>query len=140
MVATVTVVGFLAVFGAAYYLMGSHGSSTKDAGTAQKSTNPLAKDLEVVGVRIVSQGQGQAARFILVNHSGVELTDVSGSVTLWASTSHSDEDKVGTFNFHADSIKPVEFNELTAPLTTDKQASDMPDWRNITADVQITAP
>ena len=140
LIATLTVVGFLALFGVAYYLMGSHGSSAKDAAAAQKSANPLQKDIEVVGIRIVSAGTGQAVKFLLVNHSGVELADVAANVSLWASTSRSEEDAVGSFTFHADSVKPGESKELTAPLKTEKQGFEMPDWRNITADMQITSP
>ncbi len=139
-IALLTVVGFLAIFGAAYYMMGSHGSSSKDAAAAQKGANSQSKDVEVVGIRIISAGEGQSARFLVVSHSGVELTDVTGNVTLWASTSRSEEDQVGTFTFHVDSLKPTQFNELTSPLKTEKKASDMPDWHNITADVQITSP
>jgi hypothetical protein len=41
---------------------------------------------------------------------------------------------------HADSVGPNESKELSSPLKTEKKAFEMPDWRNITADVQITSP
>ncbi len=121
--------------------MGSHGSSAKDATKQQATTNPNQKFIEVVGIRIVSDKAGQAVKFVVISHSGVEVTDLAANVTLWASTQRSEEDSVGTFTFHVDSLGPNESKELTAPLKTEKSASDMPeDWRNITADVQITSP
>jgi hypothetical protein len=128
--------GVLLIFGIAYFLMGSHGSSSKDT-AKQQTTNPLEKYVEVTGVRIVSDTNGQAAKFLLVNHSGVEMTDLTANVTLRAGTSRSDDDIVGTFTVHADSVKPNESKELTVPLKTEKQAFEMPDWRNITPDVQV---
>jgi hypothetical protein len=140
LVATLTVVGFLAIFGIAYMLMGSHGSSAKDT-AKQQVTNPTQKYIEVVGIRIVSEKGGQAVKFLVISHSGVEMTDLAANVTLWASTQRSEEDSVGTFSFTVPSLGPNESKELTVPLKTEKQASDMPeDWRNITADVQVTSP
>jgi len=129
-------VGVLAVLVIAGYLMSSHSpSSAKD--TAKQATNPLQKDLEVVGVRIVSDGQ--AVKFLVVNHSGVEMTDLVANVTLWSSTQRSDEDSVGSFTFHADSIPPNSSKELTSPLKTEKKGFELPDWHNITADVQVSS-
>jgi hypothetical protein len=134
-------VGVLAILGIAYLLMGSHSSSSAKDAAKQATTNPIQKYVEVNGIRIVSDKGGQAVKFLVVNHSGVEMTDLGATVTLWASTQRSEEDSVGTFTFHADSIGPNEAKELTAPLKSDKPSYDVPeDWRNITADVQVTSP
>ena len=140
LVAALTVVGFLVIFVIAYNLMGSHGSSAKDA-AKQQTTNPTQKYIEVVGIRIIADKGGQAVKFLVISHSGVEMTDLAANVTLWASTQRSEEDAVGTFSFSIPSLGPDDSKELTVPLKTDKQPSDMPeDWRNITADVQVTSP
>jgi hypothetical protein len=34
----------------------------------------------------------------------------------------------------------MESKELTAPLTTKLKIYELPDWQNVTTDVQITAP
>lgn len=138
LIASLTIVGFIVLFVIAYNLMGSHGSSAKDAAAKQQTANPLQKDVEVVGIRIVSDGQ--TVKFLVVNHSGVELADLAANVTLWASTQRSEEDSIGSFTFHADSVAPNESKELTAPLKSEKKGFEMPDWRNITADVQVTSP
>lgn len=139
--AVLAFVGVLAIIGIASLLMGSHGSSSAKDAAKSATGNPMQKYVEVVGIRIVSdKGGGQAVKFLVVNHSGVDMTDLAANVTLWSSTQRSDEDSVGSFTFHADSIAPNDSKELTAPLKSDKQAFDIPDWRNITADVQVTSP
>lgn len=132
--------GVLLLFWVAYHFMGSHGSSAAaDSAAKQQTANPLQKYIEVTGVRIVSDKSGQAAKFLVINHSGVEMSDLTANVTLWAGTSRSDDDSIGSFTFHAANIGANESKEFTAPLKTEKQASDIPDWRNITADPQVTS-
>jgi hypothetical protein len=137
------VAGFLAFFGAAYYFISGSHSGSADKGAKQKLTNPLQKSVEVTGVRIVSEDNNLVAKFLVVNHSASELADLAADVTLWASTSRSEEDSVGSFSFKIPMIGSNESKEMTAPLKTEKQAFQMPDaddWRNLTADVQVTSP
>jgi hypothetical protein len=137
--------GVLALFAAAYYVMGMHNSSSasaaKDAAAKTQTANPLQKYIEVVGVRLMSAKGGQTVRFLVVNHAAAELSDLSANVTLYANTQRSEEDPVGMFKFHVNSIGANDSKEMTAPLKTDKAAYDMPeDWRNISADVQVQGP
>jgi len=128
------------VLGLVYYLTSSHGSSAAKDAAKQQTTNPLQKYVEVVGIRIVGEKSGETAKFLVVNHGATELTDLTANVTLWASTQRSEEDSVGTFTFHVDSLGPEGSEELSAPLKTEKGPADMPeDWRNVTADVQIAS-
>ncbi len=125
--------------------MSSHNSSSSKDGAAaakQETSNPLQKDVEVVGIRIMSDKtkNGQIVKFLVVNHSAVELTDLAANVTLWASTSRSEEDAVGSFGLKAASIKSGEAVELSSPLKSEKGPADIPDWRNLSADIQITSP
>ena len=132
--------GVLALLGVVYYLTSSHGSSAAKDAAKQQTTNPLQKYIEVVGIRSVGDKSGEAVRFLVVNHEGTEVTDQTANVTLWASTQRSEEDSVGTFTFHVDSLGPDDSKELSAPLKTEKGPTDMPeDWRNVTADVQVTS-
>lgn len=131
-------VGVLAIFGIAYYLMSSHRASTAKDAAKQQTTNPLQKYIEVVGIRLATdKSNAQVVKFLVVNHSGNEMTDLGANVTLWASTQRSEEDSVGSFTFHIPSLPPGDSKELTAPLKSDKAAYDQPDWQNITADVQV---
>jgi hypothetical protein len=115
---------------------------TEPAAVARtKTANPLQKHLEVVGIRLMQDAKHHPqARFIAVNHSPGELNDLTANVTLWASTSRSEEDFIGTFSFKLPSIGAYESKEMTAPLNTKLKIYELPDWQNATAEVQLTAP
>lgn len=106
------------------------------------ATHPLQKYIEISGVRFEEDPKHKdktLARFILTNHSDAEITGLAGNVTVWASTRKSEEDAQGTITFAAD-LKPMESKELTSPLNTKLKIYELPDWQNVTTDVQITAP
>lgn len=106
----------------------------------QKVSNPLQKYVEVVGIRMVADNKRPAARFIVVNHSNSEIAGLEANVTLWASTSRSEEDSVGSFSFKLPSLGANAAKELTEPLKTKLKQYELPDWQNATAEIQITAP
>lgn len=105
-----------------------------------KTSNPLQKYIEVVGIRLIQEKKKPAARFVIVNHSSAELNDLSANVTMWASTARSEEDAVGTFTFKIPSLGPNEAKEMTAPFKTKLKVYELPDWQNATAEVQVTTP
>jgi len=106
-----------------------------------KLSNPLQKVVEVVGLRLVLDSRKKPqARFVVVNHSPDELDDLSATVTIWASTSRSEEDSVGTFTFKIGSLGSYESKEMTEPLNTKLKIYEMPDWQNATPEVQFTTP
>jgi hypothetical protein len=111
------------------------------AAARSKPSNALQKYVEVVGIRLVHDAKKKPqAKFIVVNHSNAELDDLSANVTIWASTSRSEEDAVGTFTFKLPSIGGNEAKEMTAPFNTKLKIYELPDWQNATADIQITQP
>jgi hypothetical protein len=76
---------------------------------------------------------------VIVNHSGADLTGLSGNVTVWGRTQTSEEEAAGTFSFTTD-LKPFDSRDLTAPLNTKLKMIELPDWQNVSTDIQITAP
>jgi hypothetical protein len=105
-----------------------------------KISNPLQKVVEVVGIRMVLDSKKKPeARFVVVNHSPNELDGLAATVTIWASTSRSEEDSVGTFTFKIGSLGSYESREMTAPLNTKLKIYELPDWQNATPDVQFTS-
>jgi hypothetical protein len=104
-------------------------------------TNPIQRYIEVTGIRLVQNAKKKTeARFLLVNHSNAEITGLEGTVTIWGRTRKSDEEAEGTFRFKAPSLGPYEAKEAVAPIDTRLKIYELPDWQNITAEVQITAP
>jgi hypothetical protein len=106
----------------------------------QKVTNPLQKYVEVVGLRMINQDKKPVAKFVVVNHSSTEIDGLAVNVTLWASTSRSEEDSVGSFSFKVAEIGPNESKDLTEPLKTKFKIYELPDWQNTTAEIEITSP
>ncbi len=115
---------------------------TEPAAAARtKPASPQQKYIEVVGIRLVQDAKHHPqVRFIVVNHSSAELNDLNANVTIYASTSRSEEDSVGTFSFKLDTIAGNESKEMTEPFTTKLKIYELPDWQNATADVQLTQP
>ena len=149
-----TVLSALAVVGlvaGVYWVVGYfHGGSSAKPSSAVESpgakpgsaVNPVQKFIEVSSVRFLEDPKNKSkilVKFVLTNHSEAELNGLAGNATIWASTGRSEEDAEGTFEF-ATSLKAFESKELTAPLTGKKKIYELPDWQNMTTDVQITAP
>ena len=106
------------------------------------ATNAYQKYIEIAGVRFVEDPKNKTktmVRFVVINHSPADILGLKGNVTVWGSTSRSEEDAQGSFAFDAD-LKPYESKELTVPLNTKKQIYELADWQNLTTDVQITEP
>lgn len=150
MMVALSAIGFLILLGGAYYFMSKPAAApaaasekpaaASAASNAQKVTNPLQKYVEVVGLRMISEGRDPAAKFIVVNHSTSEIHELAANVKLWASTSRSEEDAVGSFSFKLPKIGPNESKELTEPLKTKMKMYELPDWQNATAEIEITSP
>ena len=142
--------GVLAVVAGAVWLFSSHGhtdakpSATVESPAAKPgaAANPYQKYIEVAGVRFHEDPKHKdktEVRFLLVNHSDAEIDDLGGNVTVWGATRKSEEDAQGTFTFKTD-LKPLESKELTSPLNSKLKIYELPDWQNVTTDVQITSP
>ena len=111
------------------------------AAKGKAKPNPVQKYIEVTGVRFVQNAKKQTeARFLVVNHSPDLLSDLAGTVVIWGRTQKSDEESVGTFGFKLPTIGPWESKELSAPVNTKLRVYELPDWQNITAEVQLSNP
>jgi len=141
---------FLGLGAGVYWLVGylrgsgqaSSPTSTVESPAAKPGgrTNPIQKYIEVSGVRFVPDARKKmGVKFVVVNHSAADIAGVSGNVTIWGRTQKSEEEAAGTFTFAA-SLGPYESREMSAPLTTKLKPIELPDWQNISTDVQITSP
>jgi hypothetical protein len=140
---------FLGIGGGVYYWIqrSGHTNVVEKAGlenpanpSQQKVTNPLQKYVEVVGIRMTTENKKPVVKFIVVNHSNTEIPDLQANVTLWASTSRSEEDSVGSFSFKLKDLAASSSQEMTETLKTKLKPYELPDWQNATPEVQITSP
>lgn len=135
-----------AIYWTAVYFKGRNaGPAAAVESPAAKSgakVNPLQKYVEITGVRFVSDPKTKAkvlVRCIVINHSEADLSGLAGNVTIWGRTQKSEEDAEGTFTFNIN-LRPFEAREIEQPLNTKLKIYELPDWQNVTTDVQITAP
>jgi hypothetical protein len=145
---------FLGLGSGVYWLIGgrsSAGSSPLSSSPTTAVENPAAKAgakpnaynkyIEITGVRFSADPKSKkpVVTFVIVNHLGATIEGLGGNVTVWGRTQKSEEDAAGSFSFKT-SVGPFESKELSAPLNTKKQMVELPDWQNVSTDVQITSP
>ena len=107
----------------------------------QAKQHPLQKYVEVTGIRFVQAAHKDTeARFLVVNHSGADISDLAGTVNIWGRTAKSEEEASGNFAFKVPTLGPYESKEVTAPVTTKLKVYELPDWQNVSTEVQITSP
>jgi hypothetical protein len=143
---------FVGLVGGVYwgvgYFRGSNASTAAAPSSSVESpaakpgtkTNAVQKYIEISGIRFTEDAKKKIlVKFNLTNHSDADLSGLAGNVTMWGRTQKSEEDAVGTFSFTTD-VAPQSTKEVSAPLTTKLRAYELPDWQNVTTDLQITAP
>jgi hypothetical protein len=117
-------------------------SASVESRAAKSGTkaNPLQRYIEVAGVRFVQDvKKNTMAKFLLINHSEADFSILAANVTVWGRTQKSEEDAEGSFSFTTN-LGPLESKELSVPVNTKLQIYELPDWQNVTLDLQITAP
>jgi hypothetical protein len=139
-----------AVVAGVYWVVNSRSGRAGKLTTAEESpgakpgaaVSPIQKFIEISSVRFLEDPKNKdkvVVKFVVTNHAEAELNGLAGNVTIWASTGRSEEDAEGTFEFSTN-LKGLDSKELTAPLIGKKKIYELPDWQNMTSDVQITAP
>jgi hypothetical protein len=94
------------------------------AGSASP-VHPLAKHLEVAGLRLEGVKAGQLRiRFVVVNHSAADLPEMKMAVILRSA------DRI-FFEFPADvpSLGPFEVKDMSATTKTELKPYELPDWQ-----------
>ncbi len=142
LLAAVTLVGLLAVL---YLWVLPRTNATavpittlEQPGTATsspKSAHPLAKHLEVTGVRITEAASGRAKiQFVIVNHSGADLPEMEIAVSI-----RSADRDFFDFSVKAPSIGPYESKEMSTTVKTALRPYEMPDWQLIRPRFEINS-
>ena len=113
---------------------------TKDVPEPPKAappTNPLAKIVEVAGVRFVTDipGQSPQIHYLVVNHGNLPLVGLTVNVTL-RSGGESDA-PLSQFAFRAPRLGPYEAKEMVSSIQGFNRSVALPDWRDLRAEIQI---
>src|SRR5260370_35553150 len=92
--------------------------AASSTGAAAKNS-PWSKQIEVVGFRLTqNKAKKTEVRFLVVNHSGAEVQDLAGTVSLQARTSKADEAPIGAFSFKAPTLGPYESKQIIGLANT----------------------
>lgn len=114
---------------------GSSSSSLINAAAGTQTVHPLAKHLELTGVRVSQTGRGFATlQFLVVNHSGADLPDLKMNVVLRSKTG----DEVFQFPVDVPSIGPYEFRDLTKTISTQMKPYEIPDWQLLRPEFSVS--
>jgi hypothetical protein len=105
------------------------------AATKSENAHPLAKYIEVTGLRIVESGRGQVKiAFVAVNHSPADLPELNAQLTL------SGADKpLFDFPVRIPSMGPYESKDISTPVKTRLKAYELPDWQKVKSSLRIVS-
>lgn len=92
-----------------------------------KGTHPLAKQIEVTGVRLRMPKPGQAeVQMVVVNHSAAEIAGLTMDVVLGAKGTTKE---VAVFSVKVKQLSPFGSAEVKATAKSEISAIDIPDWQ-----------
>ncbi len=138
-------VGLLVLIGGLYMYVNSRRGRTAEASApaamekagaaAAKGAkaSPAAKFVEVSGIRVMEEGRKPQIRFMVINHSSAELSDVKGTINIKV---QGKPEVIASVPITIASIGAFDAKDITAPLKTTLRAYEMPDWQFMRADVE----
>jgi hypothetical protein len=116
-------------------------ASTAPVQTAGKNTNPYAKYIEVVGIRVNEKSPGHLeVRFGVVNHSEADLGEVKMDVNLRTTAAKPGEPPLVSFSAKVPALGPAELKPVTIDVPTALRVYELPDWQFLKADFQLIEP
>ena len=147
-------IGVMAIGAAAYYWVLP---SKRTAASAVQQQSPfekvppaaeaivtgssVARYIEVTGFRITEDAAHHTQiKFLIVNHSAADISDLAGKVILRTTKSAPGEPPISTFDFKTSNLGPYKSIEFTTVMPTKLRAYELPDWQFLTAKVEITSP
>jgi hypothetical protein len=103
--------------------------------------SPYQKYLEVTGIRISEdEKQNVEVRYLLVNHSRVDMAGLKGQVELRRTTDAADSQPLMVLPLDIPSLGPYASRELVARQRVKMRAYELPDWQFIRPTLRLTAP
>ncbi|HTW66538.1 MAG TPA: hypothetical protein VME17_18080 [Bryobacteraceae bacterium] len=109
--------------------------------TATNTDNPVAKYLEIVGLRIRERSKGHLiVQFGLVNHSEADVGDVKMNVSLSTTAAKPGDPPLITFEAQVPHLGPSEIRDVSVEVPTKMRVYELPDWQFLKANFVITEP
>jgi len=106
-----------------------------------KGTHPLAKFIEVTGLRVSEDTKKNVLiKIVVVNHSTADIPDMEISADIRAITAKPGDAPLCSLAAKVPSLGPHESKEITATAKTTLRAYELPDWQFLKADYEIVSP
>jgi len=102
-----------------------------------RSTNSLARLVEVTGVRFMEVNKKPQIHYLVVNHSSAPLASMTVYVTLRAATAKSGQPPIAKLTFRSPALAAFEAKEMFSSIERATGAVDLPDWQDLRADVDV---
>lgn len=111
------------------------------AAPVNKSSNPVARYIELVGFRVAEKNAGHLqVQFGVVNHSEADVGDIKMNVNLRTSAAKAGDPPLVTFSAKVPAVGPNELKQVTVDVPSALRVYELPDWQFLKADFEITEP
>lgn len=105
---------------------------------AAAASHPLSSFVEVTGIRfIIDLNRKSEVHYLVVNHSGTDLTNMTVYVTIKAANAKPGQAPLCRFSFPLPGLAAFESKEMVSSIEKISRAVELPDWHDLRADVQI---
>ena len=109
--------------------------------TASNAANPLAKYIEMVGLRVTERSPGHlVVQFGVVNHSEADVGDIKMTVNLGTTAAKPGDAPLITFPAQVSRLGPRELQDVSVEVPIKLRVYELPDWQFLKADFEITEP
>jgi hypothetical protein len=109
--------------------------------TATNTSNPIAKYIELVGLRVRERSPGHLViQFGVVNHSEADVGDVKMTVNLGTTAAKPGDPPLITFPAQVSRLGPSELKDVTVEVPIKLRVYELPDWQFLKADFEIIEP
>jgi len=102
-----------------------------------RSTNSLARYVEVTGVRFMEVNKKPQIHYLVVNHSNAPLSSMTVYVTLRATTEKPGQAPIARLTFRSPNLAAFEAKEMFSSIEKATAPVDLPDWQDLRADVEV---
>jgi len=109
--------------------------------TASNTSNPIAKYIEMVGLRVRERSAGHlVVQFGVVNHSEADIGDVKMTVNLSTTAAKPGDPPLITFPVQVSRLGPSELKDVSVEVPIKLRVYELPDWQFLKADFEIIEP
>jgi hypothetical protein len=113
-------------------------ASTASAATAVVDAHPLARFVEITGLRVSADlNHKSQLQYLVVNHSSARLSDVLLKISVRSTSDSPGAPALFTLSVIVPSLGPNQSKEIKTDLDAALRSTAIPDWDNLRADVQV---